>query len=259
MAQDVLLVAKEGNIATLTINRPEKRNALSLELLYRLADAFNALREDSDIRVVVLRGAGEKAFCSGIDMQYTDAIKVAQEDNPINHAIRSVISCPYPVIAMIYGAATGAGCDLAVACDLRIAANTAVMGINPVRIGRVYPPAGIQRLIDVVGLSRARELFFTGRFVDARRAKEMGLVDHLVAVEELPSFTYALAREIADNAPLALSATKTIFNRLLKYQRLSPDDENEIAALIDKVESSQDAAEGRAAFVEKRKPRFVGR
>ena len=259
MTEEVLLMEKEGDICTVTINRPHRRNALNLELLYRLGDTFNALKDDKDIRVVVLRGAGGKAFSSGIDLQNVDEVKVTQEDNPINYAMGSVISYPRPVIAMIYGAATGAGCDLAVACDLRIAADTAVMGINPVRIGRVYPPAGVRRLINVVGLSQAKELFFTGRFIDAHRAKEIGLVDHVVAAEELPSFTYALAREIADSAPLAVSTTKTIFDRLLKHQRLSPEDENEILALIDIVERSEDAREGRLAFIGKRKPRFLGR
>ena len=259
MAQEVLLMEKDGGVCTLSINRPERRNALSLELLYRLGDAFNALKTDRDVRVVVLRGAGEKAFSSGMDLQDVDEVKVAEEDNPINYAMQSVISYPCPVIAMIYGAAMGAGCDLAVSCDLRVAADTAVMGINPVRIGRVYPPAGVQRLINVVGLSQAKELFFTGRFIDAQRAKEIGLVDHVVVAEELPSFTYALAREIADNAPLAVSTTKTIFTRLLKHQRLSPEDEDEILALIDIVERSEDAREGRLAFIEKRKPRFVGK
>jgi len=262
MADEVLLSQKDGNICTLTINRPQRRNALTLELLYGLGDALHALEDDKDVRVVVLRGAGEKAFSSGIDLRdtvATDEMRVAREDNPINYATDSIIAYPCPVIAMIYGAATGAGCDLAVACDLRIAADTALMGINPVRIGRVYPPAGIQRLINKVGLSQAKELFFTGRFLDAQRAKEIGLVDHAVAAGELQSFTYALAREIADNAPMAVSTTKAIFARLLKHQRLSSEDENEILALIDIVERSEDAREGRLAFIEKRKPRFVGR
>lgn len=259
MADEVLLSQKDGDICTLTINRPERRNALNLELLHRLGDTFDALKDDGDVRVVVLRGAGEKAFSSGMDLQDVDRVKVMQEDNPIDYAMGSVISCPRPVIAMIYGAATGAGCDLAVACDLRIAADTAVMGINPVRIGRVYPPAGLQRLINVVGLSQAKELFFTGRFINAQRAKEIGLVDHVVAAAKLPSFTYALAREIAGNAPLAVSTTKAIFSRLLRYQRLSPEDESEILALIDIVERSEDAKEGRLAFIEKRKPRFIGK
>lgn len=260
MAEEVLLIEKEENICTLTINRPQRRNALSPEVLYRLGDTFDALKDDRDTRVVVLRGAGDKAFSSGIDLGGEAAGREeVRKGNLIEYAMQSVISYPHPVIAMIYGAAMGSGCDLAVSCDLRIAADTARMGINPVKLGLVYPPSGIQRLINVVGLQRAKELFFTARFIDAQRAKEIGLLNHVVPAEELASFTYALAREIAGNAPLAVSTTKTIFNRLLKYQGLSAEDEAEIAALIDIVEGSQDAKEGLRAFAEKEKPKFVGK
>jgi len=258
MAEEVLLIEKEENICTLTINRPQRRNALSPEVLYRLGDTFDALKDDRDTRVVVLRGAGDKAFSSGIDLGGEGREEV-RKGNLIEYAMQSVISYPHPVIAMIYGAAMGSGCDLAVSCDLRIAADTARMGINPVKLGLVYPPSGIQRLINVVGLQRAKELFFTARFIDAQRAKEIGLLNHVVPAEELASFTYALAREIAGNAPLAVSTTKTIFNRLLKYQGLSAEDEAEIAALIDIVEGSEDAKEGLRAFAEKEKPKFVGK
>lgn len=260
MVEEVLLIEKEENICTITINRPERRNALSPEVLYRLGDALNALKDDREVRVVVLRGAGEKAFSSGFDLGGgAAALEEARKGNPIDYAMGSIISYPCPVIAMIYGAAMGAGCDLAVTCDLRIAADTVRMGINPVKLGLVYPPSGIRRLINVVGLPRAKELFFTGRFIDAQRAKEIGLVNHVVPAEELPPFTYALAREIAENAPLAVSTTKAIFNRLLKYQRLSADDEAEIIALINTVLTSEDAKEGPTAFIQKRKPKFTGR
>lgn len=260
MGEEVLLIEKEENICTLTINRPQRRNALSPEVLYRLGDTFEGLKDDRDIRVVVLRGAGDKAFSSGIDLGGEAAGREeVRKGNLIEYAMQSVISYPHPVIAMIYGAAMGSGCDLAVSCDLRIAADTARMGINPVKLGLVYASSGIQRLINVVGLHRAKELFFTGRFIDAQRAKEIGLVNHVVPAEELASFTYAMAREIAGNAPLAVGTTKTIFNRLLKYQGLSAEDEAEIAALINIVEGSEDAKEGLRAFAEKEKPKFVGK
>lgn len=261
MLEEVLIVEKAQNICTITINRPERRNALNIEVLCRLGDTLDALKGDREVRVVVLRGAGEKAFSAGMDIGGipTVAEEAVKRGNPIDYAMERIISYPYPVIAMIYGAAMGAGCDLAVTCDLRIAADTARMGINPVKLGVVYPPSGIQRLINVVGLPRAKELFFTGRFIDAQRAKEIGLVNQVVPAEELASVTYALAQEIAENAPLAVSTTKTTFNRLLKYQRLSAEDEAEIMALMATVMTSEDAKEGPTAFMKKRKPNFKGR
>ena len=262
MVEEVLLVEKAENICTITINRPQRRNSLNLDVLYRLGDTLNALKDDREVRVVVLRGAGEKAFSAGMDIGGIPTVAeetVKKGGNPIDYAMESIISYPYPVIAMIYGAAMGAGCDLAVTCDLRIAADTARMGINPVKLGVVYPPSGIQRLINVVGLPRAKELFFTGRFIDSQRAKEIGLVNLVVPADELPSATYALAREIAENAPLAVSTTKTMFNKLLKYQRLSAEDEVEVMALLDSVMRSEDAKEGPMAFIQKRKPAFKGR
>jgi len=259
---NVLLVDKAENICTMTINRPERRNALNVEVLYRLGDTLTALKDDPEVRVVIIRGAGEKAFSAGMDIGRipTVAEEAAQRGvNPIDYAMDSIISYPYPVIAMIYGAAMGAGCDLAVTCDLRIADDAARMGINPVKLGVVYPPSGIQRLINLVGLPRAKELFFTGRFIDTQRAKEIGLVNQVVPAEELSSVVYDMAREIAGNAPLAVSATKTIINKLLKYQRLSAEDEAEIMALIATVMTSEDAKEGPLAFLQKRKPEFKGR
>lgn len=262
MSDEVLLMEKNGHICTLTINRPERRNALTMEVLYQLGDTFISLRDDDDVRVVVLRGAGEKAFSSGMDLGGNVRVseeEMVQKGNPIDYAMERVMSYPFPVIAMIYGGAMGAGCDLAVTCDIRVAADTARMGINPVKIGKVYYPAGIQRLINVVGLPRAKELFFTGRFIDAQRAESIGLVNHIVPAEELSLTTYALAQEIADNAPMAVSATKAIFNNLRKYQRMSPEDEAEAMALIDAADRSKDQEEGFLAFLQKRKPNFTGK
>ena len=259
MTDNVLIVEGEGHICTVTINRPERRNALTMEVLYRLGDTLRGL--DRGVRVVVLRGAGEKAFSSGMDIG--GALAVSDEDmkakgNPIDYGMEGVTGCHCPVIAMIGGAAMGAGCDLAMSCDLRVAGDNARMGINPVKLGRIYHPAGVQRLINVVGLARAKELFYTGRFVDAQTAREMGLVNRVVPAAELEGATYALAQEIADNAPLAVAGTKTIFNRLLRCQRLSAEDEAEIVAILDMAERSEDLKEGTMAFMEKRKPNFQG-
>lgn len=262
MSEEVLLIEKKDHICTLTINRPDRRNALTLEILYRLGDTFRTLGDDKDVRVVVLTGAGEKAFSSGMDLGgggIVSAEEMAQKGNPIDYAVDGIINYPFPVIAMVNGAAMGAGCDMAVTCDLRVAADTAKMGINPVKLGGVYHPPGIQRLMNVVGLPRAKELFYTGRFIDAQRAERIGLVDYVVPLEELPTKTYELAEEIAGNAPLAVSATKKIFNKLLKYQRMSPEDEAEAMALVDAADKSEDRSEGFMAFMAKRKPEFKGK
>ncbi len=257
--QNVLLVSKEGNICTLTINRPEKRNAINVEALIAIGDILNA--HDPETRVVVIRGAGEAAFCSGMDIgggtQPSEA--VAGKENPLQYAKDGITYCPKPVIAMIYGYALGAGCDIAACCDFRIAAEGATLGINPVKLGRVYRYEGIQRFINLVGIAATRELFFTGRFITTARAKEIGLVDRVVPASELPEATYALAREIAENAPQAVQGTKNRINMILKYQTASPEHEAEMLALENKINESEDTKEGRRAFAERRKPVFKGR
>ena len=262
VSEEVVLMEKADYICTLTINRPEKRNALTVEVMYRVGDAMGAINDDGEVRVVVLRGAGEKAFCAGLDLrggiQVSEGEKLEKGD-PLGYARRNVMACTKPVIAMIYRNALGAGCDLAAACDIRVASDTARMGINPVKLGSVYWPEAIQNLMNVVGLAWAKELFLTGRFIDVQTAKEIGLVNHVVPEEELLSTTYALAQEIAENGPLAVSATKAIFNKLLKYQEISAEDKAEIEDARDTVALSEDFREGTLAFIEKRKADFKGR
>lgn len=260
--EEVLLTEKKDFICTVTMNRPDRRNALTVELMYRIGDAFRAINDDSEVRVVVLRGAGEKAFCAGLDLrggiQVSDGEKM-QKGDPLEYARSGIMACSKPIIAMIYRNALGAGCDLSVACDIRVATETARMGINPVKIGGVYWPQAIQNMINVVGLAWAKELFFSGRFINMEKAKEIGLVNYVVPEEELAAKTYELAQEIAENGPLAVSATKAIFNKLLTYQTLSAEDKAEIEALRDRVAQSEDQREGMLAFMEKRKADFKGR
>lgn len=262
MVEELLLVEKEGNICTLTINRPDKRNSLNPEILIRLGDTLNALKEEGNIRVVVIRGVGEQSFSSGYDIGRIPSGGSREETgprrNPLDYGMQSVLTYPYPVIAMIYGYAVGAGLELAATCDLRIAADNARLGITPAKIGVVYRPGGIQPFLNLVGVSHTRELFYTGRLVDARRAMEIGLVDHIFPPQELASATYDLAREIAENAPLSVSAVKITTSRLLNFTRLSPEDEAELAKLQLQALRSEDLKEGQRAFLEKRKPKFTG-
>jgi len=153
----------------------------------------------------------------------------------------------------------GAGLELAVTCDLRLVADTARLGITPAKLGIVYRHTAIRHFINLLGVSRTKELFYTGRLIDAQRARDIGLVDHVVPAEELASTTYDLAREIAQNAPLSVSGAKVTISKLLNYQTLSPEDEAELQKLQAQAMLSEDLKEGQRAFMEKRKPRFSGR
>ena len=241
MSEDELLVEKKDHICTFTINRPERRNALTPEIMFRLGDTLNDLRDDSEVRAVVIRGSGEKSFSSGMYLGGGRAsweAARARKVHPIQYITDCVVDYPGPVIAMIYGYAVGAGLDLAVSCDLRLAADDARMGMPPARLGGIYNASAIQRFINLVGPARTKELFFTAKLIEAARAAQIGLVDHIVPAGELVSATYELAGTIAANAPLAVRGTKTVVAKLLACQRLSPEDEVEIQALMELAEKS---------------------
>jgi enoyl-CoA hydratase len=265
VAEDVLLIEKKDRVATLILNRPEKRNSLSPELLIRLHQTLEALKQEEAVRVVVLRGTGDKAFCAGYDIAAIPA-GVSPEmqaklkyRNPLDLAVDSLIHFPYPVIALLNGDAFGAGCDLALCCDVRFAAEDIRMGMPPARLGLVYPPAGLIRFAQTIGLANARELFFTGRFYPALRAKEMGLIHYLLPRAELESFTYGMAEEMAANAPLSLQGLKRIINMLAQSFTLPEGDQAEAEALLTRALNSEDLKEGQTAFLQKRKPVFRGR
>jgi enoyl-CoA hydratase len=262
LTEELLLVQKEGNICTLTINRPDKRNALNPEILLKIGDVLNSLKEEGDVRAVVIRGTGDKAFSSGFDIGQISTRETRVETgavrNPFEFGMGSIVEYPYPVIAMIYGYAVGAGLELAVTCDIRVAADTARLGITPAKLGVVYRHTAVRRFLNLVGTAQTGELFYTGRLYDAQRAREIGLVDHVVPAEELEATTYDLAREIAENAPLSVSGIKTTINRLLNYQKISPEDEAELIKLQTEGGLSEDLKEGQRAFMEKRKPQFKG-
>jgi enoyl-CoA hydratase len=265
VAEDILLVEIKGRVATLVLNRPEKRNSLSPELLLRLHQTLEALKQEEAVRTVVLRGAGDKAFSAGYDIASIPArVPPAMQEklktrNPLDLAVQSLIHFPYPVMALLNGDAFGAGCELALCCDLRLAAEDIRMGMPPARLGLVYPPVGLIRFIQVIGPANARELFFTGRFYPVQRAKEMGLVHYVLPREELASFTYAMAEEMAANAPLSLQGLKRIFNLAAQTLTLPERDQAEAETLLARALNSEDLKEGQTAFFQKRKPVFKGR
>lgn len=264
MEKNLLLIERKEKIGIITFNRPEKRNALSPVLLRQLADTITQLKEEGEVRCLVIRGAGDKAFSAGYDIsnipdldpEKTEAMK---GKNPFELALEGITNFPYPVIAMINGYAYGGAFELAMACDIRIAADNARFCMPPAKLGIVYRAHEIMFFINAVGLANAKEIFFTARTYDAYRAKEMGVVQYVVPSDQLASFTYQMAQEISENAPLSVSATKTIINKCLNYQKTDPEDAREIEALYNRAFCSEDLKEGQRAFREKRKPIFKGR
>jgi len=268
MDNDRLLIQRSGRVCTLVLNCPEKRNALNETLLLALRQALDRRSEDDDIRAIVIRGAGEEAFCSGYDIGALTvegapgrAESAGRSDAfaPFEMVVEAIMDYPYPVIAMLNGYAFGGGCELAVSCDLRIGGDHIRIGMTPAKIGMIYTPKGLTRFIRTIGLSKTKEIFFTGRTYDARAAKEIGLLDYLVPAQDLELFTYDLAEEIATNAPLSLKGIKRIMNLILRSShQMAAGDLKEADEIVRRVLKSRDLEEGRAAFLQKRPPQFKG-
>lgn len=265
MSEELVLVEREGHYATLSLNRPNRRNALNPEMLEQLADILDALRHE-DMRCVLLRGVGEQAFSAGFDIgrigqpgsrQYISGDQSTED--PYRRPKEAISSFPYPVIAMIYGYCIGVGLEIAANCDMRIAADNARLGITPAKLGIVYDHTAIRMFMDLVGPAFTKELFCTGRLVDAQRAYIMGLVHYVVPKADLKDYANALAEELACNAPLSVKASKSIVNRLAQNVPLTTEDEAGFEEMKKMGAASEDLKEGRAAFRERRRPRFVGR
>ena len=265
MPNELLRVHKKNYIATLTLNRPEKKNSLSPELVKVLLQTLEELSADDTIRTVVIRGACDKAFCAGYDIgslptgRSDDPDEELKRLNSVESLFKTIRNYPVPVIAMINGVAFGAGCELAICCDIRIAAENIRIGMPPAKLGLVYPWSGLQRFIQVIGLKSTKEIFFTGRAYEGVRLKELGLVDYLIPADKLASFTRRMAEEIAANAPLALKGTKRVLNLLLGTSQFDKSNLKEAESITRASFLSEDLKEGQKAFLEKRKPLFKGR
>ena len=247
-------------IAVITLNRPEVRNALSIALIERLLDVLSALSEERDLRALILTGAGEQAFCAGADLR--ERRSLAPEDRSkhtelISSLADAIALFPAPVIAAIHGYALAGGFELALACDLRVASDDAVVGLPEVKIG-IFPGAGgLVRLPRLVGISTAKDLIYTGRQIPIDEAFELGLVDRVVATPEVLPTALHLAEMIGANAPLAIRAAKQALRESEGLpERAAHRVVNEHRRALD---LTQDYHEGLAAFAERRRPRFEGR
>lgn len=262
MAGTLRIEEPQAGVARLTISNPEKRGALDPPLLEALAAALGRL----DARCVVLTGEG-RAFCAGYDIGalmadgYDDGDGAGEVGgHPFPTALAAIETYPYPVIAALNGYAIGGGLELAIACDLRIASDGVQLGMPPAKLGVVYAHAGLNRFVTTIGAARTRELFLTGRRIDAVTAERWGLVNEVVAPERLEQATLALAGEIAANAPLSLRGNKAAIGAVVAAAGALDDaTAHALDAECRAAFASEDLREGLLAFAQKRAPVWRGR
>ena len=257
-----MLAHVEDGVGWITFNQPAKRNAVSLAMWQAVPRIIDDFASADDVRVVVMTGAGDKAFVSGADISEFEELRSTTEQIEFYDAATSASSAALrslekPLIAMIRGFCVGGGMAIALAADMRISADDGQFGVPAAKLGRGYGYGGIKELMNLVGPSYAKEIFFTGQRFSAVEAEKMGLVNRVVPVAELEPTVTKYARTIADNAPLTVKAAKAAVNEGTK----NPEerDLDRVAKMVEACFKSEDYKEGRKAFMEKRKPRFQGR
>jgi enoyl-CoA hydratase len=259
---DRLLAEKKDGIGWITFNNPARHNAVSFEMWLKLPVVLAEFAADPDVRVIVLKGAGEKAFVAGADISQfkekrssDDAVK--EYNAAADNASKALQECAKPTIAMVRGYCIGGGTAIAVNCDMRIAADDAKFGVPAGKLGLGYRFVGIKRLTDVVGPQFTAEIFFTARQFTAQEALQMNLVNRVVPAAELEKYTIDYATTIANNAPLTLASVKASIIECLKDP--AKRDLDRLQQMVDACYKSADYKEGQAAFAEKRKPVFTGK
>ena len=243
-------------VATLVLRNPERRNAISAAMWQALADFAAAAGSRSDIRVVIVRGDGDRAFSSGADIGARSGANATDYDDLVEDTCCAIEAIPQPTIALIKGACMGAGLSIAGSCDLRVAAEDAFFALPAAKLGLGYDPRGIARLVRIFGAGAARQAIFTGERLPASRAHALGAVHAIAPTAEVDAIATALARAIAANAPLTIKAAKSAIRALATGD---PGLRAEAEALYRAADSSADYTEGRKAFAEKRLARFTGR
>lgn len=259
---DKMIAEKDGAIGWITFNNPERRNAVSMAMWEGLHAIVSDYASDDAIRVIVVKGAGDKAFVSGADISEFEQRRSSPETTRIygetsGRASEALRLVGKPTIAMIRGFCIGGGVSVATSCDLRIAEEGARFGVPAARLGLGYEFAGVRKLVDIVGPSYAKEIFYTARQFSAAEAQAMGLVNRVVSADRLETFVREYAGMIAENAPLTVASIKTLVGQVVEDE--SQRDMNLCKAVVDRCFQSLDYVEGRTAFMEKRKPVFRGR
>jgi enoyl-CoA hydratase len=260
LATENMLAEIDGAIGWMTFNKPARRNAVSLDMWEAMPAILDRFEQDPAVRVIVLKGAGEQAFVSGADISQFEQARSSPESNAhydrvSGEASQRLATCGKPTIAMINGFCIGGGLAIAVACDIRIADEGARFGIPAARLGLGYEASGVKKLMDLVGPSFTKEIFFTARHFSAAEAREMGLVNRVVGGGSLADYTRQYCATIGDNAPMTMHALKRTVGELIRGEKA---DLAVCEALVKACFDSQDYVEGRRAFMEKRRPVFRG-
>lgn len=259
MSKTICFNKMENGIAIITLNRPEAANALSVEMLEGLRDTLHTCKYDRSIRCIVITGAGEKAFCAGADLKERaemDPVQVRRTVSLIRDNINALESLPQPVIAAVNGVAFGGGTELALACDIRISADTAKLGLTETSLGIIPGAGGTQRLPRLVGKGRAKELIFTARRIDANEALEIGLVEYTVPFASLLDKVLDIAGQIVQNGPIAVAQAKFAIDKGYDVELNTglAIEQNAYEVTI----PTKDRLEGLQAFKEKRTPKYTG-
>jgi enoyl-CoA hydratase len=257
-----MLAAKDDGVGLITFNQPEKRNAMSMEMWTGLGEILDEFAEDSSVSVVILTGAGNKAFVSGADISQFEKNRNSAEgqkeyDRATGVGRQKYHSFKKPVIARIRGYCMGGGLAIAMAADLRIASTDSQFGIPAAKLSIAYAPDSVKKLIDLVGPSHARMILYTAKRIDAQEAERIGLINKMTSEEGLNDVVLDIARTIADNAPLSVVASKLTINEMVK-----DESQRDMALIQQQMEicfNSADYKEGRTAFMEKRPAKFIGR
>jgi len=250
----------DAPLAMLTFTRPEARNAMTWEMYDALVDACDRVDRDASLRVLVLRGAGGKAFIAGTDIaqfeSFTSPAHGVEYEQRLDAVLDRLERVTKPTIAAVQGVAAGGGCAIALCCDLRVATPDAAFGVPIARtLGNCLSADTCNRMISLLGPARFKEIMFTGRFVPAAEAHALGLVNRIVDAAEIDRAVGELAAAVAANAPLTIRAVKELTRRLIARQRLAPGEDRDV---IEMCYTSNDFKEGVAAFLSKRQPRWTG-
>lgn len=256
-----IYVRTEGPVGFLILDRPERKNALSLQMWEAIPALLGELAANRDLRVIILLGARDLPFCSGADISEFETVRASSEgarayEEANTRAFEAIGACALPTIAMIRSFCIGGGMGIAAACDLRLASTSAEFGIPPGKLGLAYPPQAIRYIVAAIGAPAAKDLLFTARRVKADEAEKLGLINRLFAEDALESETLKLAATIAENAPLSLKAGKLAINHAAGYAHAS--DLKSVTEAAERCFDSADYREGRTAFLEKRKAKFRG-